>query len=286
MAMEDGDASLKLSCLAVEVARHELLAEPLDAVHLCLDAPATMVVAPAPPEGPAEPLDGAQGFGPRARAGTVLLPGPRVPTGRDQAVRAGEPGGPGAAAAAGRPAAAARARRGLPRPGGASPAPGARPPHRRRPRRAAVPARRRGGAGARGGRPAQRARQARGRRAARGRGSGRRLRAPDLAVLLRAHREGGGRGPGRPGHAVGPHHARARPRGGRGPAAHSCWRARTPRSPPGEFQPGRDGGRGQDRGGHALNPGWRSPRRGCAPARPCARGARPTARDRPRAERA
>ena len=75
VAVQYGATDLKLGDLTVEVARHQGLAELLEAVHLCLDTASAMVAAPSSPKGWAQVLRGAQGViacdGTRARG----LPG-------------------------------------------------------------------------------------------------------------------------------------------------------------------------------------------------------------------
>lgn len=74
-AVEDDNADVELGGLTVEVLGREPLAEKLHAVHLRLDAAAVVVAAPTLPHRAVEAPDSSQGFGPRPRAGAVLLPG-------------------------------------------------------------------------------------------------------------------------------------------------------------------------------------------------------------------
>ena len=88
--MEFGD-------LTVEVAGGEPLTEQLHAVHLGLDAAASVVAGPPAPERPAEPLDRAQSFVAARCPGAIPLPRLGVAPGRDNGfcptVRDGVPAG-------------------------------------------------------------------------------------------------------------------------------------------------------------------------------------------------
>jgi len=54
VTVQDRNAHLNLSDLAVKVARHQPLAQQFHAMHLCLDAAPAVVSAPVSPECPAQ----------------------------------------------------------------------------------------------------------------------------------------------------------------------------------------------------------------------------------------
>jgi hypothetical protein len=68
-AVRYGDAELELGGLTVEVAGGEPPIGQLRAVHLGLDAATAVVAASTTPDHAAHASDGAQGHGPRPRAG-------------------------------------------------------------------------------------------------------------------------------------------------------------------------------------------------------------------------
>ena len=83
VAVHDCNADLDFGNLAVEVPRHEPLAQQFDRVHLRLDAAPAVVSTPSSPQGPVEILGCPQGLIARHSSSGGRLPGLRVLAGRD-----------------------------------------------------------------------------------------------------------------------------------------------------------------------------------------------------------
>ena len=77
------DADLEFGDLAVEVPRHEPLAQQFDTVPLRLDAASAVVSAPSSPEGPAKVFHRAQGLVSGHGSCGGGLPWPGVLAGRE-----------------------------------------------------------------------------------------------------------------------------------------------------------------------------------------------------------